>query len=40
MSRFGNKQVNRFIEKEKMATEDTFESSISADEQGSTSNEK
>ncbi len=42
MSRFGNKQVNRFIEKEKMATEDTFVSSLSdeGDQSGSTSNEK
>ena len=30
MSRFGNKQVNRFIEQEKMATEETFSSSLEA----------
>lgn len=35
MSRFGNKQVNRFIEQEKMATEETFSSSLEA---GSDSN--
>ena len=35
MSRFGNKQVNRFIEQEKMATEETFSSSL---EPGSDSN--
>ena len=35
MSRFGNKQVNRFIEQEKMATEETFSSSFEA---GSDSN--
>ena len=28
MNRFGNKQVNRYIEKQKMATEETFTSSI------------
>lgn len=31
MSRFGNKQVNRYIEKQKMATEETFTSSLSED---------
>jgi len=35
MSRFGNKQVNRYIEQEKMATEETFTSSLEA---GSDSN--
>lgn len=35
MSRFGNKLVNRFIEQEKMATEETFSSSLEA---GSDSN--
>lgn len=35
MSRFGNKQVNRYIEQEKMATEETFSSSLEA---GSDSN--
>ncbi len=35
MSKFGNKQVNRYIEKQKMATEDTFTSSLN---EGSSSN--
>ena len=35
MARFGNKQVNRYIEKSKMATEETFSSSLS---EGSDSN--
>ncbi len=35
MSRFGNKQVNRYMEKEKMATEEQFTSSLNSD---STSN--
>jgi len=30
MSRFGNKQVNRYIEKQKMATEETFSPSINS----------
>ncbi|WP_407425265.1 flagellar filament outer layer protein FlaA [Treponema sp.] len=30
MSRFGNKQVNRYIEKSKMATEESFSSSLDA----------
>ena len=31
MSRFGNKQVNRYVEKQKMATEEDFTSSLSED---------
>ena len=31
MTRFGNKQVNRFLEKSKMASEESFTSSLSAD---------
>ena len=31
MSRFGNKQVNRYVEKQKMATEENFTSSLSTD---------
>ena len=31
MSRFGNKQVNRYLEKEKMATEEEFTSSLNDD---------
>lgn len=31
MSRFGNKQVNRYVERQKMATEDYFTSSLSDD---------
>ena len=33
MTRFGNKQVNRYIEKSKMATEEAFTSTIDADDQ-------
>ena len=32
MSRFGNKQVNRYVEKQKMATEDYFTDSINNDD--------
>jgi hypothetical protein len=35
MSRFGNKQVNRYLEQQKMATEDTFTSS-GVEDSGST----
>ena len=35
MSRFGNKQVNRYLEKSKMATEESFSSSL---DENSTSN--
>ena len=35
MSRFGNKQVNRYLEKAKMATEETFTSSLNDGAQGS-----
>lgn len=31
MARFGNKQVNRYIEREKMATEDSFTASLNED---------
>ena len=31
MTRFGNKQVNRYLEKSKMATEEEFTSSLNAD---------
>ena len=31
MSRFGNKQVNRYVERQKMATEENFTSSLSQD---------
>ena len=31
MTRFGNKQVNRYLEKSKMATEAEFTSSLNAD---------
>ena len=31
MTRFGNKQVNRYLERSKMATEDEFTSSLNAD---------
>ena len=31
MARFGNKQVNRYLEKSKMATESEFTTSLSAD---------
>ena len=30
MSRFGNKQVNRYIERQKMATEENFTPTIDA----------
>ena len=31
MSRFGNKQVNRYMEEAKRATEDTFSASLNED---------
>ena len=31
MSRFGNKQVNRYVEKQKMAVEENFTSSLAED---------
>lgn len=34
MSRFGNKQVNRYIEKQKMATEETFSASLNEGGEG------
>ncbi|MBQ3670497.1 MAG: flagellar protein, partial [Treponema sp.] len=33
MQRFGNKQVNRYIERAKMATQEEFTKSIEADDQ-------
>lgn len=39
MARFGNKQVNRYIEKEKKATEDEFTSSLEEAEEGEESEE-
>ena len=35
MSRFGNKQVNRYLEKQKMAVENEFTPSIDTDAEGS-----
>ena len=31
MSKFGNKQVNRYLEKSKLATEDDFTTSLNPD---------